>query len=187
MAKVKMNAVVEKMSGAIGDLVFRSSGDNVVVSRKPEHKPREKSPAQLDHTERFRLATSYAKAALGDSVLGPVYASAAKEKHIQPYPLAVGDFLNAPTVDAINLDGFHGKAGDAIVIRASDDIAVVRVTVTLRNEKGTTEMGEAVFTQGSWRYVTRADLDLSSGLAAIDVTALDHPGNKTTQTAVKQP
>lgn len=175
------------MSGAIGDLVFRRRLGKVIVARKPEYTEREKSPLQLAHAERFRLATSYAKAAIGDPVLGPVYAAAAKEKHIQPYPLAVGDFLNAPTVDAINLDGYHGKTGEEIVIRASDDIAVVRVTVALRNEKGTAEIGEAVLTQGSWRYVTQTDLDLSSGLAAIDVTAIDHPGNKTTKTAVKQP
>lgn len=175
------------MSGAIGELVFRRRFGKVIVARKPEYTEREKSPLQLAHAERFRQATSYAKASLGDPVLGPIYKAASKEKSIQPYPLAVGDYLNAPTVDAINLDGYTGKAGEAIVIRVSDDIAVVRVTVTLRNEKGTTEMGEAEFTQGSWRYITRAELDLSSGLAAIDVTAMDHPGNKTTKTAVKQP
>jgi len=41
MAKIKMNAVVENMSGAIGDLVFRRRFGKVIVARKPEYTERE--------------------------------------------------------------------------------------------------------------------------------------------------
>jgi len=182
-----MNAVLENMSGAIGDLVFRRRAGRVIVARKPEYTNRHPSASQLAHAERFRQAAAYAKAALADAILRPIYDAASKEKGVQPYPLAVGDYLNAPTVDAIVLDGYTGKAGEHIGIRASDDIEVVSVTVSIRTEKGAMEHGGAVLEQGVWRYTTRSNMDLASGSVAIDVTVMDRPGNKTTKTEVKQP
>lgn len=176
---------METMRGAIGNLVFRLRNGKVIVARKPETAGRSFSTNQLAHLERFRQAASYAKAALADGVLRPIYESASKVKGIAAFPLAVGDFLNAPTVDAIVLDGYTGKSGGQIVIRASDDVAVASVSVTIRNSKTVLEQGAAVLEQGFWRYTAHTNVDPASGSIAIDVTAMDHPGNRTTATAVK--
>ena len=186
MAKVKLNPVMEKMSGRIGDLVFRRYEGEVVVARKADTSGRIPSANQLSQQERFRLAAVYAKAVLGDATQRVLYETAAKEKRKPAFALAVGDFLKAPTVDAIDLSAYTGPAGDKIIIRASDDIEVVSVTVAIRiSEGGVLEQGAAVFEQGSWRYTAQTTQDLGSGLLAIDVTAVDRPGNKTVKTQVK--
>lgn len=176
MAKVKMNPVVETLRGAIGDLVFRRRNGKVVVARKPETAGRSFSTNQLAHLERFRQAAA---------TLRPIYESASRVKDIQPFPLAVGDFFNAPTVDAIVLDGYTGKPGEQIVIRARDDIAVASVSVAIRNGVTVLEQGAAVLEQGSWRHTTQTLVDLTSGSVTIEATAADHPGNRTTATATK--
>lgn len=186
MAKVKLNPVMENMSGKIGDLVFRRYEGEVIVARKADTSGRIATANQLSHQERFRLAAVYAKASLGDATLRMLYENAAKEKNKPAFALAVGDFLNAPSVDAIDLSGYTGKVGEKIIIRASDDIEVINVTVAIRSSAGgVLEQGAAVFEQGSWRYTAQTAIDLASGSFAFDVTAVDRPGNKAMKTQVK--
>jgi hypothetical protein len=186
MAKVKLNPVMENMSGKIGDLVFRRYEDGVVISRKADTSGRVQTTGQLNQQERFRQAVVYARASLADPTLKPIYAAAAQKEGKPAFALAVGDFFNAPKVDAIDLAGYTGKVGEKIVIRASDDIGVVGVTVAIRSDAGgVIEQGAAMFEQGYWRYTAQTALDLASGSFAVDVTAIDRPGNKTTRTLVK--
>jgi len=182
MAKAKMNPVMDNISGAIGDLVFRNCAGNVVVGRKPDTSGRVQSAAQRNHVERFCQGAFYAKSALADPQVRPVYEAVAKAKGKPAFSLALGDYLNAPSVDVIDLDGYTGKAGEKLVIRASDDIEVVAVTVAIRGDKGVLEQGSAVLDQGCWRYTTQTAIDLAAGSVAVDVTAADRPGNKTTKT-----
>jgi len=185
MAKVELNPVMEKMSGKIGDLIFKRYQDEVVVSRKANRANLVPTPAQVAHNERFRQATVYAKASLADPVARAIYEAAAKEKGKPVFALAVGDYLNAPSVDFVDLAGYSGKVGEKIVIRASDDIGVVSVNVSIRSGRGVVEQGPATFEQGSWRYTTQAVVDLTAGSIAIDVTAFDRPGNRNMKTEVK--
>jgi hypothetical protein len=77
----------------------------------------------------------------------------------------VADFLNAPSVDEIDLSEYTGAVGDAIVIQAHDDFDVTGVSVSLADAGGNpVESGEAVETPaGSGRWVYMA-------------TAMDRPG-----------
>lgn len=177
---------METMSGKIGDLVFRRYEGEVVIARKADTCGSVLTAGQLGQQERFGQAAVYAKAVLADTALRPVYEKVAKEKRKPAFALAVVDFLNAPSVDVIDLAGYTGKIGEQIVIRASDDIGVVAVTVTIRNAASEVfEQGAATFEQGSWRYTTQATLDLTAGSLAVDVIVVDRPGNKTTKTQVK--
>lgn len=177
---------MENISGKIGDLVFRRYEGQVVIARKPDTEGRVQSASQLGHQERFRLAAVYAKAMLGDPALRAVYEAAAKLKNKPVFALAVGDFLNAPTVDDIDLRGYSGQVGEKILIRATDDIEVVSVAVAIRNAAGgVQEQGAAVFDQGSWRYTAQTAMTPLPVSFAVDVTAMDRPGNKTVKTLVK--
>ena len=40
MAKVRLNPILEQVRGQVGDLVFKRSGENVVISRKPDFSDR---------------------------------------------------------------------------------------------------------------------------------------------------
>ena len=66
MANIKLNPVVERVRGKIGDLVFKKVFDSAYVSRTPSLTNREPSAAQKAIRDKFRLATRYGKAALAD-------------------------------------------------------------------------------------------------------------------------
>ena len=92
----------------------------------------------------------------------------------------MGDFLNNPAVDEIDLSAYTGKAAEVIRIRASDDVEVKGVTVTIRAQGGEVlEEGPAVWTpaNASWTYTTTTALEQGQAVS-IDVTASDRPGHK---------
>jgi hypothetical protein len=185
MAKVKLNPVMEQMRGKIGDLVFKRYEDEVIVSRKSSQTGATPTAGQAAHRERFRLAAVYASGVFAVPEDKKLYEDAANARHKPAFSVAVGDFLNAPTIDVVDLAAYTGKVGDPIVIRASDDFEVVSVTVVVRNaERGLLEQGPATLVQGSWRYVAQTTMDPGLPLV-IDVTATDRPGNKTVKTLTK--
>jgi len=61
MARVKTNPVIEQLRGAVGDLVFKRYGDEIVVARKPDLEGREPTEAQAAQREQFRQAALYGK------------------------------------------------------------------------------------------------------------------------------
>jgi hypothetical protein len=71
--------------------------------------------------------------------------------------------------------------GDKISIRASDDVEVSGVTLTIRDQGGTVlESGAAVWTPASASWVYTATTALAQGQAvSIEVTATDRPGHST--------
>jgi hypothetical protein len=142
------------------------------------------SPSQLAQQDRFRLAALYGKAVLADPVTKQIYEDAAARKGYPAFAVSVADFLLAPAIDEINLEAYTGKTGDTIKVRASDDVEVKGVTVSIRAQGGAVlESGPAVFmpASGTWDYT--ATTDLAQGQAvSIDVGASDRPGHKTTKT-----
>jgi len=45
MAKVRLNPILEQVRGKVGDLVFKRSGEEVIISRKPDFSERQLSEA----------------------------------------------------------------------------------------------------------------------------------------------
>jgi hypothetical protein len=80
------------------------------------------SASQIAQKEKFRLATVYGKAVIADPAQKAVYEAASTKSGKPAFAVAVGDFLNAPAVDEIDLSGYTGQIGETIRIRASDDI-----------------------------------------------------------------
>ena len=187
MAHVKMNPVIEQVSGKMGDLVFKRYGDEVVLARKPTngHEP---TAAQLAARERFRKATQYGKLALAQPEVRARYRAAAEEDGNPIFSLMVADFFIAPVVDEVNVSGYTGQTGESIVVQAHDDFEVTGVTVSIREAGGqAVESGVAVENppnSGRWVYTTRETVSNVSG-AVVTATASDLPGNVGTLTAVK--
>ncbi len=182
MAKVKLNPVLENLRGQVGDLVFKRYQDEVIISRKPSLPTNPvSSPEQVGQRERFRQAARYGKAVFDDPALKALYEQQAEAKGLPPFAVTVSDYLNAPTIDEINLSAYAGKVGDIITIRASDDFAVVSVDVVIRLPDTTVlEQGPATYDRGYWRY-TATQGTPAGQLPTIEVTALDRPGNRTTE------
>jgi hypothetical protein len=188
MAKVRLNPILEQVHGKVGDLVFKRSGDEVIIARKQDFSNREPSEAQLAVQERFRQAALYGRLVMADPDTKKLYEDAAKAKGQPLFSLTVADFFHAPSVDMIDMAGYGGRVGDRIVIQAHDDFAVSAVKVALTNAAGDPiESGEAVETpakSGRWLYTATAAVATGTQVR-INVTATDHPGGTGSSEAQK--
>ena len=180
MAKVKLNPILEQISGKVGDLVFRRYGDETIIGQKPDMSGVEASPAQVAARARFREAALYGKMVMADAETKALYTEAAKAKGKPAFSLTVADFFNAPSVDEVDLSAYSGAVGDEIIIMASDDFAVLGVDVALSDGAGTLlESGAAVESpakSGRWVY-TATTAVVTGTTVRIAVTASDRPGS----------
>lgn len=134
MAKVRRNVLLGDVTGRIGEVVLkRSRGGQQILCRKPTFEHRVFSRAQRAHQKRFREAAAYAKAACQRE---PIYAEQAKKTHPPAYNIALAGYMRPPQVNAIDLSGYTGKAGEAIRVQATDDVMVKRVTATIADASG---------------------------------------------------
>ena len=58
MAKIKLNPMFEAISGKIGDVVFRSTANGVVMSERPAMSSGTPSEAQNARRQRFQEAVA---------------------------------------------------------------------------------------------------------------------------------
>lgn len=179
MAKVRLNPILEQVRGKVGDLVFKRSGDQVIISRKADLSEHQPTGPQLAAQERFRQAALYGKMVMVDPVTKQVYEEAAKTKGQPLFSLTIADFFNAPAVDEVNMANYSGKVGDQIVIMAHDDFEVAGVTVSLSDADGVSiENGDALQSppkSGRWVYTATAAVSAGTQVRVL-VTATDHPG-----------
>jgi hypothetical protein len=186
--KVKLNPMFDQVSGQLGDVVFREVRGQTVAGRKPTINSSEPSPQQAQHRERFRQAVLYGKFAMADESTREVYEQAAIGKDVPVFALTVADFLNAPSIDAIDLSLYNGQAGNPIYITTSDDFGVVSVSVTVRNnEGGVLESGQAaesVAGSGRWAFTSSAAIAAGNEVN-VQVAATDRPGGVAVETASK--
>ena len=96
MAKARLNPVLELITGKIGNLVFRRAHTGKLsVIYRPDMSRVKWSAAQKAHRERFREAVVYAKSAMKDPDVRPVYEQMAAEKksNKRPFDMAVSDYF----------------------------------------------------------------------------------------------
>lgn len=177
MARVKLNPIIDQLSGKVGDLVFRTYGGDTIVARTPDLSGVEPTPGQVAQRARFRDAAFYGRVVLADPPARAFYETVAANRDQPLFSLIVGDYLNAPEVDAIDTAAYTGAVGDPITVRAHDDVEVTEVGVTIVDDSGAElESGAAVADGGRWRY--DAQTAVASGTeVTITARALDRPGN----------
>jgi len=181
MATSKNNILTHGLSGKVGDLlVFRQRGGKTIVGKVPDMSEIERTGKQKAVTRKFQEAVIYAKAAIADDSLKEAYKEKTRDGQTA-YNVAIADFFNAPDIEEIDLSGYTGKAGEQIVVRATDDFKVAQVTVAIYTSDGTlVEKGEATLgTNGvDWTYQTTVTSGQVTG-DKIVVQASDLPGNLT--------
>ncbi len=176
MANVKLNPILERIRGQVGDLVFKRYEDRTILSRKAEPSGRPPTPAQAAHRERFRQAALYGRMVMADPDARTFYEGEADERHVPVFSLTIADFFNAPEITEVDVSDYHGKAGDPIRVAAMDDVEVARVEVSITTADGTAvEAGEATLDGGHWRYVATAAVAAGTDVR-IGVRAYDRPG-----------
>jgi hypothetical protein len=180
MTKVRFVGPIGGFSGAMGDMIFADQGERTVCYMKKKRKV-ERSEAQLAWDERWNEARAYAKSCKADPEKWEFYKMVGKEKKCPPFALAVGDFLNMPSFDPLDLQEYKGQVGDPILIRAFDDVGLVSVEVSIDKADGTdierglaVEMGERT---GFWTYTATQPVPLGTDIF-IEVVGVDHTGKR---------
>ncbi|HTP10708.1 MAG TPA: hypothetical protein VMP08_20785 [Anaerolineae bacterium] len=176
MAKVKKNALIEGLSGSIGDLVLKQARSGTTyVARKPTFPDdRQFSAAQLAHQRRFKAAAAYAKQAVQTE---PLYAALAKKTGQPVYNVALADAMHPPRVIEIDASGYNGGVGEVLRVQAEDDVKVTRVYVAIYDAHDrVVEEGEAISDRIGrwWMYTTQR----AANGAGIQAVAYDLAGNE---------
>ena len=94
MAKITLNPMIQHISGRMGDVIYRiSATGEQLITKVPDMSNVKWSKAQKEHRRRFKQAVAYAKAAMADPQVRPIYEQMAAEPHKRPYDMAVSDYF----------------------------------------------------------------------------------------------
>lgn len=137
------------------------------------------SRAKLQEKRRLQQAVVYGKTALRDFLKKQSYESLSDGRN--PFEIAFADFLNAPSIDSIDLSEYSGRIGSRISITVIDDFAVSSVYIKIQNADGTIA-DEGFASPGlfstEWVFTaSQTNPDLTGD--KITITATDLPGNDT--------
>ena len=104
------------LRGRLGDRVFKTYGDKIVITRVPRFDGYIPSAAQRDRRDRMRAATAFARAIYADPAAKAIYVAAARQLGRQPFRLAVSDFLrDRPRVTLQTTTTREGQGGESIL------------------------------------------------------------------------
>jgi hypothetical protein len=159
-------------------IVFRKGrGGRTIVSARPIFSEnREFSSSQRQHQLAFKEAIAYARA----NKHQPLYIDRAQATESTSFNVAVSDWFHPPQVLAIDPNGYTGKAGEAIRIKAVDNVMVTRVSVVIFGLDGVElQKGEARQSETDpTRWLFIAPAEISAPVTAIGATAEDFPGHR---------
>jgi hypothetical protein len=180
MAKVKDNILLKGLSGTIGkSLTLRQIGGETFVSKYQKAPTVAATEKKLTARAKFGRATAYARKAVKDPEVKAIYQVKVKGGQ-RAFNIAMIDALRAPVIENIKADNYHGRPGDQIFIRATDDFKVANVVVSVYNPAGELlERGNAVIQEieeMQWTYISKQDNPEFSG-SKITAVATDLPGN----------
>jgi hypothetical protein len=166
--------------GKLGSLQYRRIRGKEIVSPVPDMSEVEWSQAQEAQRDKFKVNGRWGKNALADPVVKAAYDARARELDIPVYALIYKDRRSVPHVEAVDLSGYTGKAGQEIRIQVDDAFEGFQVELSIRDAAGTVlEAGSAIRSapdQIQWTYRTTIDLASSSGIL-VEAVAKDRPGN----------
>ena len=181
MAQSKDNILVKGFSGTISRLLtFRQRAGKTIVSkllRPTTAAPSDKAAAVR---AKFAIGSAYAKVAIKDPAIKALYQAVAKPGQ-SAFNVALADAFRAPQISGINATAYHGAAGDAITVKATDDFKVAAVKVSIFNAAGDLlEQGNAIMqiNEVDWLYAATQANAAPAG-SKITAVATDLPGNNT--------
>jgi hypothetical protein len=189
MARTNLNPALRVLSGNLAGYVFRKQADGSTrVAKIPLRNPDRQIPApQAAQMERFKQASAYCQRLRGDPAIVALY------QHVQARrgpmsrlrPLILGDILKAPEITAIDVSQYHGVVGDIVTVHAKDNVAVARVTVTIRdqaNAQGIETLDyvpdpEQLAETVEWMFKAKTAVP-AGHTVAVEAVAYDLSGNK---------
>jgi len=184
MADVNLNALVEGLSGKVGkNVVMRQRGGRTILSTRPERSGVASEKQKLQR-ERFQRAVRYARTSLLVPETKAEYLASIKgQEFMTAFTAAVTDYMKAPKIDVIDVDGYTGAIGENIAIRNATPFKLVSVKISIQQANGTMiESGDAISigNRMEWTYQTTTNIPALAGMKLV-VTAKDRPGKEVTQ------
>jgi hypothetical protein len=102
MPIVTLNSALVAIRGRVGDVVFKTYRDKIVMTRVPRFVPGAATPAQRARRDRLKAATAFARRVYANTRAKACYADAARRLGRQPFRLAISDHLrcvDSPVAD----------------------------------------------------------------------------------------
>jgi hypothetical protein len=185
MSKIGNNPILQKVSGKLGDtIVFRQGPHGPVMANAPK-KRISMHPSQVALRTRFLEAVHYSRRQMTKPEVKALYETAVNKRQNSPYLVALTDYMSVPKIQQIDAESYHGAAGHAIHVYASDDFKVTSVTLVITNAAGQEiERGEATLSEDSrdvWIYTTTAENIPLTG-TTVTASVKDIPGNVVSRT-----
>lgn len=189
MPRIRLNPTFIEFHGSVKDLTYRQVRGKLFASVKPDMTNVQLSPAQIAHKERFSAAIAYGRTVMADPTVRPLYEQAAKIKQTPLFALTVADFMNPPSIKAVDASEYTGQVGEQITIKTADDFGVSLVNVTLFNAQSNEEIerGRALETgegSGLWHYTAKTVVPAGTEVK-VNVVAADRPGGTAVETQTK--
>ncbi len=190
MANIIYDPGVRTISGTVGGFVHRRQKNGIwTVTKRPLRSPDwVPSAAQAAQIQRFREAVAHCKNLMEVPAVNATYRmlAARYEKRLQG--LVMGDILKPPAAPTIDLSHYTGAVGETIRVLASDNVAVARLRLVVRDVTGAADLETAEKDLADnlcefveWLYISTAALPDPSLRHEVEirVTAYDLAGNET--------
>lgn len=181
MVKHTKKPGIQGLSGSPGKFTFHQHPHRMVAYVAPAPGQTLAAAELLAERTQFQQAHKYAKAVQHQPEIWAQYQAEATLRRCAPMGLAIADYMQAPVITDVWLQGYQGQPGDAIRIEVSDGFRVAAVQVSITNGDGEqVESGPAVFMPAisDWLYQALiANLALKG--SCIRIEARDLPGNCT--------
>jgi hypothetical protein len=165
MAIIRDNIVTEGMSGMFGDmLVFKHLRGKTIVCKRPS-RPRRQSVRQQENRNKFREASSWAKAVLLNPEKKEYYQKKARRLKLpNAYTAAIADYMRTPSVKQVN------AYGDTVTYKVvKKDFALTKVEVTVRKSSSVREVRTTAHDEPAFR-LHRDEVNSGVVIRAIDVS-----------------
>jgi hypothetical protein len=167
MSKAKPSEEVKGSSNRAGGLIYFQRPDGTAVVQATPHRRKTKfKRGRKEHLQRLQGAAHYARWAAKTQ---PIYAELANGTTRTAFNLARSDWFHPPVIHEMRL------RENMIRVRASDNVLVTKVVITILDEEGRLlEAGEATRQEGDWwEYIPRTTGKI------LTAAAWDLPGNVT--------
>lgn len=195
MAKIVLNPAIQVISGDVGGFVYRHQADGSVTLAKSAVRSAdyEPSPAQQAQMNKFKEASARFTNLMQNSDTKTAYeqilAQAAPGTRLRT--MVIGDILNAPAIDTLDLAKYQGHTGDPIRIVAEDDVRVARLELTIQDttskapvETAQKDLGDQAQRVVEWLYTATANVP-DNHTVEVHVVAYDLAGNRIEQVGNK--
>ncbi len=179
MATCDENNPLNGFRGKIGNqLVLRRRNGKTIMASMPKRRKSGPKGKRLASCNSFKLGIQWAKAILKSPDLYEAYKTRAAAGR-SALNVALADYMRPPKVTGINASSYQGRAGDIILVTATDDFHVKEVFLKICSPDGKIlEKGSCQpdLTGNYWQYTTQKAAKNYSGIT-ITAIARDNPGH----------